>query len=71
MSDRETYLGDGLYASYDGFQIKLRAPRAPGIDHAVYLEPMTLQAFMNYVETLITIAELNAKKKLDESNGSL
>jgi len=26
--DKETYLGDGLYASYDGWQICLRAPRA-------------------------------------------
>jgi hypothetical protein len=46
MTD-ETYLGDGLYASFDGYQIKLRAPREDG-DHVVYLEPSTnaaLQAF--------------------------
>ena len=24
---KETYLGDGLYASFDGFMITLRAPR--------------------------------------------
>jgi hypothetical protein len=24
---QETYLGDGLYASFDGFMITLRAPR--------------------------------------------
>jgi hypothetical protein len=34
----EAYLGDGLYASFDGFSIKLRAPREHG-DHEVYLEP--------------------------------
>jgi hypothetical protein len=39
MAD-ETYLYDGLYASFDGFQIKLRAPREEG-DHVVYLEPRT------------------------------
>lgn len=33
----ETYLGDGLYASFDGWQIKLRAPRDNG-DHEVYLD---------------------------------
>jgi hypothetical protein len=27
MSPNETYLGDGLYASFDGWQVKLRAPR--------------------------------------------
>ncbi len=34
----ERYLGDGLYASFDGYMIKLRAPRADG-DHIVFLEP--------------------------------
>jgi hypothetical protein len=36
-----TYLGDGLYASFDGYQICLRAPHEDG-DHVVYLEPGTL-----------------------------
>ena len=36
-STHETYLGDGLYASFDGWQIKLRAPRDGG-DHEVFLE---------------------------------
>lgn len=47
----ETYLGDGLYASFDGFQIKLRAPRFEG-DHEVYLEPSVLAAFERYVAEL-------------------
>lgn len=42
----ETYLGDGLYASFDGFQICLRAPRTGG-DHVVYLEP---EIYANLVE---------------------
>jgi hypothetical protein len=37
MSQRETYLGDGLFASWDGIQIRLRAPRDGG-DHVVFLE---------------------------------
>ena len=53
----EIYLGDGLYASFDGFQIKLRAPR-PGTDfartgeiedHEVYLEPDVMQVLVNFV----------------------
>lgn len=35
----EKYLGDGLYAAFDGFQIRLRAPRDEGGDEVVYLEP--------------------------------
>ena len=37
MSD-ETYIGDGVYASFDGFMIKLRTQRDNG-DHVIYLEP--------------------------------
>ena len=45
MSQQETYLGDGLYASFDGWQVKLRAPRENG-DHVVFLEDgLTLEAF--------------------------
>ena len=42
----ETYLGDGLYASFDGWHIFLRAPRENG-DHFVGLEP---QVFKNLLE---------------------
>jgi hypothetical protein len=38
ITDKETYLGDGLYASFDGYHFKLRAPRF-GADHEVFLEP--------------------------------
>lgn len=47
----ETYLGDGLYASSDGWMIMLRAPRADG-DHWIGLEPNILASFMAWVEAL-------------------
>lgn len=47
----ETYLGDGLYASFDGYQICLRAPQTTG-DACVYLEPSVLHSFMQYVSSL-------------------
>lgn len=48
--DNETYLGDGLYASHDGWQFKLRAPQDAGGDHYVYLEPAVLAAFQRYIK---------------------
>ena len=54
MSDaveRESYLGDGVYASFDGYQVCLRAPREHG-DHVVYLDGSTLAAFDEYVRRL-------------------
>lgn len=48
---KETYLGDGLYASFDGFMITLRAPRADG-DHWVGLEPEVYFALTQFVDGL-------------------
>ena len=47
--DKEIYLGDGLYASFDGWQIRLRAPREEG-DHVVYLESHVLENLKAFVE---------------------
>lgn len=49
--ERETYLGDGLYASFDGFQINLRAPRARG-DDWVALEPAVWTELLRYINAL-------------------
>jgi hypothetical protein len=45
------YLGDGLYAEFDGYHIRLFASHGDGIHH-VFLEPETLAAFLRYVEKL-------------------
>lgn len=50
MRTDETYLGDGLYASFDGYMIRLRAPRMEG-DHWVGLEPKVLTEFMKFAAT--------------------
>ena len=38
--NKEEYLGDGLYVSFDGWGIRLRAPRENG-DHFIVLDPDT------------------------------
>lgn len=47
----ETYLGDGLYVSWDKEvqQIKLRAPRVGG-DHEVYMELEVIDNFLKFLE---------------------
>lgn len=47
----ETYLGDGVYASFDGWQIELRTPRVSG-DHVLYLEPAVWRALQAFVASL-------------------
>ena len=49
MQEKETYLGDGCYASFDGFMIKLRAPREHG-DHEIYLEPGTWSTLRKFAQ---------------------
>jgi hypothetical protein len=47
----EVYLGDGLYVSFDGWMIKLRAPRDGG-DHWVGLEPRVMEEFLRYIDSI-------------------
>jgi hypothetical protein len=54
--DNEEYLGDGLYASFDGYQFRLRAPRGLG-DHVVYLDRHVVRAFELYVNKVMEQGE--------------
>lgn len=49
LYSQETYLGDGLYAHFDGYHFVLRAPREFG-DHYVALEPPVFEKLMKYRE---------------------
>jgi hypothetical protein len=52
----EVYLGDGVYASFDGYAIRLRAPRLSG-DHVIFLEPLEWAALKAYAEKVFEITE--------------
>jgi hypothetical protein len=47
----EKYLGDGVYASFDGYQIWLRTPRHGGV-HEIALEPEVFEALLQYQQDL-------------------
>ena len=47
----EKYLGDGVYASYDGWYIWLRVERDGG-NERVALEPPVYHALQDYADTL-------------------
>lgn len=49
--DTEAYIGDGLYASFDGYSFWLRAQRDGG-DHEVALEPDVLAEFLAFIEAV-------------------
>jgi hypothetical protein len=57
----EVYLGDGLYARFDGYQIILRAPRIGG-DHWVALEMQVFDALLAFEKTIVAAVEAELKK---------
>ena len=54
--DAETYLGDGLYCSFDGWGIRLRAPRSDG-DHFVVLDPEVWGKLRSWINRYPVIAK--------------
>jgi hypothetical protein len=61
------YLGDGLYASHDGYQFRLFAHNGIRTTHEVFLEPGVLGQFFKYVERIkgcaITVKPLMTPEK--------
>jgi hypothetical protein len=53
--ENETYLGDAVYASFDGYQIKLRTD--DGNNQVVYLEPGVYAALQRFVAALHNTGE--------------
>jgi hypothetical protein len=47
MERKEDYLGDGCYVSYDGWQLRLRAPRESE-DHIVYLDHTLMRNLLRF-----------------------
>ena len=44
IQNEETYIGDGVYVSFDGFQIKLRANQ-----NVVFLEPEVYKELRSWI----------------------
>lgn len=63
---KERYLGDGLYASFDGWQIILRAPRSEG-DHFIAIDPDVADAMITYMESIGWIIKPNKVADLLEA----
>ncbi len=60
----QAYIGDGIYASYDGLQIWLAVNERE--NYVVALEPMTFAALVRYVESLH--ATLSKEPTVEDSN---
>ena len=56
MDHEDVYLGDGLFASFDGWQVELYASNGVCKTNQVYLEPSVLKSFLTYANGLPNIA---------------
>ena len=63
MTD-ETYLGDGLYASFDGYQIWLRAPTRKAITASPWRHPSSLTLFRLLIVVAAFTPRLFAKSQV-------
>ena len=57
MKSNKEYLGDGLYASHDGYQIWLEASDGIQTSNAVALEPSVFDALVRYEKRIRENAE--------------
>jgi hypothetical protein len=60
MDDKETYLGDGVYASFDGYQIWLAVNHHA--NNVVALDPNVFSRLCEYVE-MLKMSNVNFKKE--------
>lgn len=49
--DDRTYLGDGVYAYFDGYGIELQANDPYNPTDTIYLEPIVLGALVEFFKT--------------------
>ena len=72
--NEKVYLGDGLYASHDGYQFWLRSENGIRVLNEVALEPQVLSSFIRFIEkaTNSTIKVTpNSMAVEDDQEGSL
>jgi hypothetical protein len=53
MSDiQKTYLGDGLYAEFDGYMLTLKANSADHPSDTVFIEPAVWNALVKFIKQM-------------------
>lgn len=54
MNDTAVYLGDSVYATYDGYGFTLHTSESAETDKAIiYLEPMTMEMLIEFYKRVI------------------
>lgn len=52
MSDKKVYLGDAVYAHYDGYHVVLTTEDGIVVSNTIYLEPSVIEALRLFVASV-------------------
>lgn len=66
MSQLKDYLGDGVYADFDGFQITLTTENGIDVTNTIVLEPEVMAALKNYEVRVIRRSEHEIARELKD-----
>jgi hypothetical protein len=50
--ETKVYLGDGVYAQFDGYNIALTAEDGVRVNNIIYLEPDVMEALIKFYNSL-------------------
>lgn len=52
MASIKNYLGDGVYVTYDGYNIILTTENGISVQDEIFLDPSVVEAFLRYIKDL-------------------
>jgi len=58
---RKIYLGDSVYAHFDGYQIKLTTENGYGASNTIYLDPSVVRSLSEYIDLCYNTAPVETK----------
>lgn len=64
MNKHPVYLGDGVYASYDGYHIWLRTGSHENPEGQIALDPSVYHALVQYQERLATLERQETEARM-------
>lgn len=62
FEDSKTYLGDSVYAAFDGYNLVLTTENGEWPSNTIYLEPVVFEALKRYVQRIREVADYGSEK---------
>jgi hypothetical protein len=57
MADNRAYLGDSVYADFDGFMIKLYTNNGCEDENIIWLEPDVVTMLLGYIKRVVDVPQ--------------